>query len=418
MEQGFPWRRFAVSLSGTLIAQGIAFLAQPLLRRLYAPEAFGELSLYLSIAGVLGTVAPLRFELALMLPRTPSRALDLFLGAMAVNTSFSLLVLLTFWIGATWIKELLRLPEGAMEWLPWVGPAVWAYGLFLLFQQYFSRSHHYGKVNALRIMRRLPECVAQAGAWSLGPVGLIVGEMTGRLMMIITGFAYLLTDLKKFTFHQLLRKRLWLQLAAYRQFPLHSFLPTLFNALALLAPSLIVNYHFGSYENGLFDMCLQIVAVPVGFMITSLSNVILAEVSECYRHKKSVFPFLRKTFFLLFGAALLMSLAVWGLGPRGFGFLFGPNYEVSATYALVLLPALGSRLVVAPLAVTFAGINRIRYSVWWQYVYALAILSLFLLPFDSMRTLILTYSWIEFSLNSFYLWQIFWLAGKYEKSLK
>lgn len=418
MRQAFPWRRFAVSLSGTLIAQGIAMLAQPLLRRLYAPEAFGELSLYLSIAGVLGTVAPLRFELALMLPRTSSRILELFLGAAGVNTIFSLIVTLSFWIGAPWIKELLRLPEGALEWLPWVGPAVWAYGVFLLFQQYFSRSHHYGKVNALRIMRRLPECVAQAGACSLGPVGLIVGEMIGRLTMIITGCVYFFNDLKNFPFHRILRKRLWLQLAAHRQFPLHSFLPTFFNALALLAPSLIVNYHFGSYENGLFDMCLQIVALPVGFMITSLSNVILAEVSECYRHKKSVLPFLRKTSAILMGAALLMSLAVWGLGPRGFGLLFGATYEASASYAVVLLPALGSRLVVAPLAVTFAGLNQIRQSVWWQYAYAIGIFSLFFLPFGSMFSLILTYSFIEFSLNSLYLWQIFWLSRKYEKSLK
>lgn len=418
MGQGFPWRRFAVSLSGTFIAQGIAFLAQPLLRRLYVPEAFGELSLYLSIAGVLGTVAPLRFELALMLPRSTSRTLDLFLGAVVVNTLFSLFVWLSFALGATWIKNLLRLPEGALKWLPWVGPAVWAYGVFLLFQQYFSRSHHYGKVNALRIMRRLPESLTQAVAHALGAMGLIAGELTGRMMMILTGLVYFFKDLKNYSLGSSLRKRLWLQLAAHRHFPLHSLLPTLLNALALLAPSLIVNYHFGSYENGLFDMCLQIVAVPVGFMITALSNVILAEVSECYRHKKSVLPFLKKVRTLLLGAALLMGCVVWGLGPRGFGFLFGSHYEKSASYALGLLPALGSRLLVAPLAVTFAGINRIRNSVWWQYAYAAGILSLFLIPFESMHSLILTYSLIEFSLNSIYLWQIFWLVRKYEKSLK
>lgn len=418
MLKGFPLRRFAVSVSGMLLAQGIAFLAQPILRRLYPPEAFGELSLYLSLSGVLSTVAPLRYELALMMPRSPTRTLDLFLGAVLVNTGFSILMFVLFWTLSPIIISLLRLPPSASFWLPLLGLSVWTYGLFLLFQNFFSRYHHYGKVNVIRVLRRLPESVSQAGLAKLTSFGLILGELAGRIAMTLAGACFFVNYLRKTGPLNISGKRLWLMLVAYRQFPIHSFLPTLLNTLALLAPSLVANYHFGSYENGLFDMCLQIVALPVGFISTSVSNVILAEVSERYRQKKPVRAFLRHASLVLASVAFALALALWALGSRGFSILFGKAYGTSAFYALLLLPGMCSRLLAAPLAVTFAGLNKIHQSVWWQYAYSLAILCLFLVPFNSMPKLLITYSLVEFCLNGAYIWQVFRTAAKFEKSLK
>ncbi|MCX7651003.1 MAG: oligosaccharide flippase family protein [Flavobacteriales bacterium] len=405
-------RHLLVSLSGTLVAQLILLAAQPLLRRLYAPEHFGELSLYLSLTGVLATVAPFRYELALMIPASQDKALKIFWGATLLNTFFSLCITLLALLAAEPLIDLMRLPSTATLWLPWVGPSVWLYGMFMLFQNLFSRSQSYQRVNALRIGRRIPEIIFQWGAAGRLNLGLVAGEIAGRISMTALGFYFLLKS-HPGSIHLLRNARKWLlPLLAFRQYPLRSFFPTFLNALALLAPSLIVNYHFGSYANGLFDMCLQVLALPAGFVINAISNVLLAEISQRHRQSRPLFGFLKRTATGLMGLALLMALGIALLGTSGFQFLFGSEYGLSYAYAIWLIPAIGSRLVVAPLAVFFAGTHQIGRSVWWQYTYAAGILTFFIIPFVHIHQFLAAYACFEVILNVLYLWQIFWLAKK------
>ena len=49
----------------------------PVLTRLYGPEAFGFLALFTSITSIIGVVACMRCELAIMLPKTDEEAANL-----------------------------------------------------------------------------------------------------------------------------------------------------------------------------------------------------------------------------------------------------------------------------------------------------------------------------------------------------
>jgi lipopolysaccharide exporter len=64
-------------VTGTTLAQAVAVLASPLLTRLYGPEAFGFLALFISITSILGVVACMRYELAIMLPQDDREAANL-----------------------------------------------------------------------------------------------------------------------------------------------------------------------------------------------------------------------------------------------------------------------------------------------------------------------------------------------------
>jgi hypothetical protein len=61
-------RSVAVLASGTAISQAIPIAAMPVLTRLYTPEEFGTVVLYLALASLLGVVATARYELAIPLP--------------------------------------------------------------------------------------------------------------------------------------------------------------------------------------------------------------------------------------------------------------------------------------------------------------------------------------------------------------
>ena len=83
-------------MTGTVVAQGLAYLARPLLTRLFTPEAFGILGFYLGAVLVLSTVASGKFEDAILLPAERRDAehvytLTLALGFAAFVVSLAVL---------------------------------------------------------------------------------------------------------------------------------------------------------------------------------------------------------------------------------------------------------------------------------------------------------------------------------------
>jgi len=392
------------SLAGTVLAQAIAFAAQPILRRYYTPEMFGELSVFLSLTGLFASIATFRYELALMLPSSDIRCLQMLLGAFILNSIFSFFLGIIYFFCSGILSKVLNTSETFACTIPLSAVAVWAYGNFLLVQNYLSKHRQYKFLNQIRALRRGSEVSAQWILSFLSSYGLVLGELMGRLIMSLTGLGFIFRKLKD---NRLKTRETIKLLLVFKKFPTYSLFPTFLNSLALLAPGLLVNFHFGTYQNGIFDMSLQILVIPIGLTITTLGNVILSEISSRYRKKEPIFPFLRLNFFILLGFALVITGVLWIVGPTGFKLLFGNPYEKAWSYALLLLPGLTSRLVTAPLAVFFAGVNQIQKSVWWQYLYALIVIGLFFYPFDDVEKFIITYSLAEFLLNSLYLWQIF-----------
>ena len=64
--------------SGSAIAQALTVLVAPILTRLFAPEAFGVVAVFMSISAVFSALSCLRYELSIMLPKTDEEASNLF----------------------------------------------------------------------------------------------------------------------------------------------------------------------------------------------------------------------------------------------------------------------------------------------------------------------------------------------------
>ncbi len=63
-------RNSAKLLSANVVAQAIGLLVYPILTRLYSPEDFGLLNLFLSIGGVLALLSTAEYQYAIVVPKT------------------------------------------------------------------------------------------------------------------------------------------------------------------------------------------------------------------------------------------------------------------------------------------------------------------------------------------------------------
>jgi len=78
-------RNILTLMTGTSIAQAIPVAISPILTRMYTPEDFGTLALFVAITGVFSVIASGRYELALMLPSKDEDVMNIFaLGLMII----------------------------------------------------------------------------------------------------------------------------------------------------------------------------------------------------------------------------------------------------------------------------------------------------------------------------------------------
>jgi len=98
-------------VTGTTIAQIITIVASPILTRLYGPEAFGFFALFTSITSIIGVIACIRYELAIMLPKSDEEAANLLGLCFLCVAMVSGLTMFALYSGGDILLSLLRAPS-------------------------------------------------------------------------------------------------------------------------------------------------------------------------------------------------------------------------------------------------------------------------------------------------------------------
>ena len=74
---------------GTTVAQAIPIIISPILTRIYSPEEFGLLILFMSIVSILSVIVSLRYERAIIQPLDDEDAISLVVISMLVTIGVS-----------------------------------------------------------------------------------------------------------------------------------------------------------------------------------------------------------------------------------------------------------------------------------------------------------------------------------------
>ena len=92
-------RNVTTMLAGNATAQAIAFLAAPVITRLYAPDDFGEMTYVSSLIAIFSVFACMRYESAIVLPKEEGKAFNIFILCVlsVVTISMLLFLIVAFW---------------------------------------------------------------------------------------------------------------------------------------------------------------------------------------------------------------------------------------------------------------------------------------------------------------------------------
>ncbi len=174
-------RSVSILLVASCVGPAIAFLATPILTRLYSPADFGLFALFASAVAVIGSVVTLRFDVAIALPKRDSAATRVvglsLIATLAISVAAALLTLL---VGPL----LAGLLQQNISWL-WLGLlplAVLATGIQLTFRYWATRNGRFVTVAIAGVSISIVAVLTQlllAEFTSFGAGGLMLGMTAG-----------------------------------------------------------------------------------------------------------------------------------------------------------------------------------------------------------------------------------------------
>jgi len=347
-------------LSGVAVAQVLTYAARPVVTRLYGPEEFGVLTVFIALLGLITAGGTGHYEDALMLPSRRADAARLLALALAASLLSAVVVgvLLPF-------RSLLAAAlggEGLAATLLLLPAAGFAAAAAQAVETWHTRFDRYRVVSSGRISQGVVTTAIQiaGGVVGAGAVGLAAGAAAGFAALLVpTGYVLLRKD--GAVLRAVLRRPAELAVAArrYRRFPTYTAPAALLNVLAGRVPVFGLAAAFGTGPTGLFGLAFATLAVPVGMVTAAVGQVFFVRAAEAHRHGQ-LGPLTRSVHSRLAALATYPVLAAAVAGPALFALVFGAEWADAGRYARALAPWLLLSSVAPPLGRIFDVLERQR----------------------------------------------------------
>ncbi len=309
----------------------------PIISRLYDLKSFGIFGVYLSAVGIIGSLATLRYEQALMLPKDVRDSANLLLLSLICVSLFGTLTALVCVPFGERIAIFVNLPKLA-AWM-WLLPfSIFFFGMYQTINAWATRRKQFHRASISQVVRSVAVAGTQtaAGGFGMGVMGLIGGNIAGNgcATAALAGQTLrddfrLIAESRNFTRMKELARE-------YRDFPLYNNPQVLLNSVSQNLPIFFLGYYFGESVAGLYFMSIRVLQMPMNLVLTSLREVLFQKASEAYYSGADTYALFKSDS----GTRRLGSRSRPGdfsFCSSSFSFVLGEKWYVSGEYARWLI---------------------------------------------------------------------------------
>ncbi|MBK6710112.1 MAG: oligosaccharide flippase family protein [Chloroflexi bacterium] len=350
-------------VSGTTLAQALTVASAPFLTRLYGPEAFGLLALFVSIVNVIGVIACLRYELAIMLPEKDEEAANVLGVSLLIATTISVFLIPLVWLMGRSVVGWLKAPE-LVNYLWFIPPVVFVGGIFLALNYWNSRTRQFGRLSLVRVTSTTTTTGIQFGAGLSGHTsggGLIAAYMAGSTIatLILSG------QLWRDDGPQLRQSVNWSTMTTvlkrYRKFPLYDAWAGLLNAISWQLPAFLLSVFFSSTVVGYYALGNQLLRLPMSLVGNSIAQAFFPRAAEA-KLDGTLAVVVENTFryLVMLGMFPMFMLAI--IGQDLFVIAFGESWAEAGVYTQILSIWMFFWFISSPLSTLFRVLEKQEFS--------------------------------------------------------
>ena len=407
-------RHVITLMTGSSIAQAIPIAISPILSRLYTPEDFGLFALFMSVASIGSVIATARYELAIMLPKKDSDAINVVALSIIISvimTIFSFLVVLIF---NDQIVNLLGNNE-ISNWLYLIPVSILLTGTYRSFDYWCNRKKEYKTLSMNRVVK--------SGSSSMLNIGFAFnGSGGGGLIsanLITQGIStFLLSKIiwkRDFTLLKYINKaKIIAMTKVHKKLPFFNLPNALLDIMRMSGIDIFISRFFSTAILGQYSLAWRTVLTPMNILGSSISQVLFQKIASTDRSKLNG---LIKKFILR--ASLVSApifIFIYLFAEDLFSFVFGKNWVLAGEAASVLTPWLFLNFISSPLSMVYIVVNKQETLLIFAFFYALVPLAVLFIFKDMDFINVITI--LAFSMSAFLLMLILYilhLTSKYVK---
>jgi O-antigen/teichoic acid export membrane protein len=333
-------RNVAIVAGGTATAQIIAIAFSPILARLYGPEAFGILGVFMAALAVITPLSGLTYGVAIVLPASDDEARALLKLSLLIGLVVT--ILSAFIFGGFHLEIASTIGFTATSTFLLLAPL-----LILLsataqpLQQWLVRKKQFRAISRIAVIE------SAATGTSKTAVGLIAATAPA-LLVLSTLASTLQTLLLWLSARHTLRGRsdrtsagfetpdtISLKDVAYRyrDFPLFRAPQVWLNTVSHSLPTLMLAALLGPAAAGFYTIARRVLGLPSSLISGAVGTVFLPHIAEASHRSEKVRPLILQGTVGLALAGLLPFGVVVAFGPWLFGFVFGAEWVAAGQYA-------------------------------------------------------------------------------------
>lgn len=354
-------RNVAKVFSGTLLAQLIAVGISPILTRIYTPEDFSNLALYLSVVSILTVIATLKYDKAIILPKDDKSALAL----VVLSTIFTLLVGAIFFFLYFFFRDyIIRVfkVQGIESWLIFVPITILARALYIILNTWFNRKKEYIVLSKNRVftssinggLKIFFQIVGKLGAF-----GLVLSEAISQAASLCL-FGNKFFKENYLAIKQLTKRDIINSAKKYKSFPIYSLPADFLGIFSRELPVIMLSGYFGAGIVGFYMLSKRILDVPFTLLSTSVLEVFKQQATEDYHKNGNCEAIFLTTLKKLVIISIVPFLILYISAPTLFAFVFGSEWRMTGEFAQVLTLMYFFKFTSSPLTYVFYITNKMH----------------------------------------------------------
>ena len=343
-------QNFLKLFSSSLVAQGLSLALSPVFARLFTPDDFGLMALYLGIFSVVSVLSTAKYEQAIMLPQSDQAARSLFWLVLMITLGVSLLALLVGGLAGGFITRLSGNP-GLKPWLWFLPLSLILHGLFQGATFYANRNKafgimagstltHYSVLNTARLLT----------GWLRAPFN---GLLASQIIAQVGSALYMLVRTWKRLFKMdaaLSLERIHEQAKVYSGYPKFNMLLNFTNNLSGALPIFMFTKGFSAEIAGLYAFGYTFIFRPLSMFSQSTLQVLSQKIIADHHEGKAVYPQLKKLVMRFFWLGLGPFTLLAVLAPILFRLVFTEEYMMAGKFLQIFSPWLFMVFLTSPLS--------------------------------------------------------------------
>lgn len=399
---GIDIKSMIILSSGTLLSGFLPLLFEPFFKEKFTPEEYGFFDLFLKITPILGLFYTFKSEILIASSKSDKSLFYLKSSLNQASITFLLFLIIAFLVNnSIFIYSVF---------------GAFFFSIISITTIYFLKKGYTIHTAFQKPIRRLSELLSLLLVLKFSIFfsdSLILSSLLGLMLSSL----FMLVRLKKeeliFIFKIDFNKFFFFNFFKLKGI----FFSELLNILSLSFLTFFVFSNYSSQEMGYLELSNKFIGIPQLVFTSVIGLTIQNRVGILVSEKVPLTSYIKKIFFFLIIISLLINSFYYFFIQIVIDSLFDPNWSISSSFVILLLPHLFFFIIFSPLSRILYGMKAEGELKNWQFLKSLIILSTAIFYWLDISKYLLIYS--IFSSVTYSLLLVFLIKAvkKYEYNL-